>query len=180
MRKLHNPQPYWKRKRKLTGTGWKRSIYDEIWERDDGICIYCGEVGQQVDHVVPRSAGGPSIRANGVVACRRCNLAKLNQFDSSAESLLFITRAITHLRGRGECLTWMDSWGTAQVRELPTDIQGEEATPEVLQQQLSLEELAEATRVITERAKELKALTDNICAVSKEDVSRRTNRPYIR
>src|SRR5690606_22632717 len=47
-------------------------------DRQDGRCVWCGrEFGRLIvpttDHLVPRLKGGPSISANEVAACRRCN-----------------------------------------------------------------------------------------------------------
>lgn len=46
------------------------------WERDRGRCRYCGDIGQSIDHVLPRSRGGERTMANGVVACVPCNSFK--------------------------------------------------------------------------------------------------------
>ena len=29
-----------------------------IFERDDGLCVYCGAPAQEIDHVVPKAMGG--------------------------------------------------------------------------------------------------------------------------
>ena len=50
--------------------------------RDDYTCQYCGVRGERmmtVDHVVPRSRGGPSTWENLVCACMRCNNRKNNR-----------------------------------------------------------------------------------------------------
>jgi 5-methylcytosine-specific restriction endonuclease McrA len=50
--------------------------------RDDHMCQYCGIRGERlmtVDHVVPRSKGGPSTWENLVCACMRCNNRKNNR-----------------------------------------------------------------------------------------------------
>lgn len=39
-------------------------------------CHYCGDPATTVDHIVPRSAGGPSRRWNLAGACRDCNSFK--------------------------------------------------------------------------------------------------------
>jgi 5-methylcytosine-specific restriction endonuclease McrA len=47
--------------------------------RDDYTCQYCGRKGERtmtVDHVIPRSKGGPSTWENLVCACIRCNNRK--------------------------------------------------------------------------------------------------------
>lgn len=46
------------------------------------VCAYCGYQGSAekkditLDHVIPKAKGGPTVRANLVPACRRCNVSK--------------------------------------------------------------------------------------------------------
>ena len=51
-----------------------------ILSRDGHRCRYCGRTSREtvleVDHVVPRSLGGPSADGNLVTACRDCNAGK--------------------------------------------------------------------------------------------------------
>lgn len=47
-----------------------------VFIRDDGRCQYCGRTAENVDHVVPRSRGGPHVWENVVAACQRCNAHK--------------------------------------------------------------------------------------------------------
>jgi len=42
-------------------------------QKDNYICVYCGNVADTVDHVVSRSKGGTDALHNLVAACRRCN-----------------------------------------------------------------------------------------------------------
>jgi len=59
--------------------------------RDDYTCMYCGIKGERmmtVDHVVPRSKGGPSTWENLVCACMRCNNRKNNRTPEHANMLL--------------------------------------------------------------------------------------------
>lgn len=41
--------------------------------RKQGVCHYCGEFGDTVDHIIPRSQGGTHNIENLVCACRDCN-----------------------------------------------------------------------------------------------------------
>lgn len=45
--------------------------------RDGDVCHYCGsdldDETRSLDHVVPRSKGGPNALVNLVLACKRCN-----------------------------------------------------------------------------------------------------------
>lgn len=55
----------------------KRMWREEIKRRDGFRCVYCGETENlTLDHVRPRSMGGPTTADNCVTACRDCNQAK--------------------------------------------------------------------------------------------------------
>jgi 5-methylcytosine-specific restriction endonuclease McrA len=59
--------------------------------RDDHRCQYCGVRGERfltVDHVVPRSRGGPSTFENLVCACQPCNTRKKNRTPGEANMKL--------------------------------------------------------------------------------------------
>ena len=47
-----------------------------LFARDDHECQYCGRPAECIDHVHPRSRGGPHVWENVVACCRACNLAK--------------------------------------------------------------------------------------------------------
>ena len=96
--------------RPLSRTAWKprRSQFGgeakkAIWERDEGHCVYCGDRAVAIDHIFPVARGGPSIKANGVLACRRCNGKKSANIPIDA-----LTRAFYHLLTKGESLKWID------------------------------------------------------------------------
>jgi hypothetical protein len=57
-----------------------QSICWVVYKRDGYRCRYCGndDVPLTVDHLVLWEAGGPSVEANLVAACRRCNKARGN------------------------------------------------------------------------------------------------------
>ncbi len=93
--------PYWSVR--PNRSRFEGKIYDAIWERDDGTCVYCREAGHQIDHVVPRTRGGRAIRSNGVVCCRSCNTKKRAKIEFD---FLFI--AFFHLLEKGESLEWLD------------------------------------------------------------------------
>jgi hypothetical protein len=40
-------------------------------------CAYCGAAMEELDHIVPRSQGGPDGVSNRTAACSRCNREKL-------------------------------------------------------------------------------------------------------
>lgn len=47
-----------------------------IFARDGHRCQYCGALAESIDHVIPRSKGGPHTWENVVAACRSCNVRK--------------------------------------------------------------------------------------------------------
>ncbi|MEM7233237.1 MAG: HNH endonuclease [Planctomycetota bacterium] len=54
-----------------------------LFRRDQHTCQYCGKKCSteelSIDHIVPRSRGGPGSWTNCVAACRRCNERKANR-----------------------------------------------------------------------------------------------------
>jgi 5-methylcytosine-specific restriction endonuclease McrA len=55
-----------------------------IFARDDHRCQYCGERADSIDHVVPRSRGGPHCWENVAAACRPCNMSKRDRTPDEA------------------------------------------------------------------------------------------------
>ena len=47
-----------------------------VFARDGHECQYCGRAAECIDHVHPRSKGGPHSWENVVACCRSCNVAK--------------------------------------------------------------------------------------------------------
>jgi len=80
------------------------SLADHVRYRDGGLCVYCGNPGFQLDHVLPRRLGGPTSSANLVLACTPCNMARRFQaWEDNAG------QAFQHLARKGEDMTWMDN-----------------------------------------------------------------------
>jgi 5-methylcytosine-specific restriction endonuclease McrA len=53
----------------------------EVFRRDHHTCQYCGSTKHlTLDHVIPRSKGGPHTWDNVVAACEKCNSAKGDRF----------------------------------------------------------------------------------------------------
>ncbi|PIE26637.1 MAG: HNH endonuclease [Micrococcales bacterium] len=50
-----------------------------VLRRDAHRCAYCGKQANTVDHVLPRSRGGPDSWENLVACCLKCNNAKGNR-----------------------------------------------------------------------------------------------------
>ena len=55
-----------------------------VFIRDAHACQYCGRSAENVDHVVPRSRGGPHDWENVVASCRRCNSRKKDRTPEEA------------------------------------------------------------------------------------------------
>jgi 5-methylcytosine-specific restriction endonuclease McrA len=47
-----------------------------VFARDGHRCQYCGASAENIDHVIPRSKGGPHAWDNVVASCRTCNTRK--------------------------------------------------------------------------------------------------------
>lgn len=66
-------------KKLQTGTiSWSGSIREYVRDLErDRVCIYCGSDEQlSIDHLIPRSRGGPEIGDNAILACKSCNASK--------------------------------------------------------------------------------------------------------
>lgn len=55
-----------------------------VFARDGHRCQYCGDHADSIDHVVPRSRGGPYTWENVAAACTRCNLTKRDRTPDEA------------------------------------------------------------------------------------------------
>lgn len=57
---------------------WSTSIREYVKERDKSdVCIYCGNKSDlTLEHILPRSRGGPDTTDNAVFVCRTCNYSK--------------------------------------------------------------------------------------------------------
>jgi len=110
------------------GDPFSEKVKQVIWDRDKGICVYCHGKGYEVDHVVPRSKGGPSVQSNGVVTCTVCNAKKSNDISFD---WLFV--AFFHLLDLGESLNWLDSLWEEKVQQVRGRVQALPSEPKVLQ-----------------------------------------------
>ncbi|TIC87866.1 HNH endonuclease [Nocardioides sp. GY 10113] len=57
---------------------------EAVLRRDRRRCAYCGSRADTVDHVVPRSRGGPWAWLNTVAACSSCNHRKADRTPAEA------------------------------------------------------------------------------------------------
>lgn len=81
-----------------------KSAYDKVWQRDKGICVYCGNPADVLDHVIRWADNGPGITSNLVCSCQKCNTYKA----SHPRGLKLLTRAIFWLMTHDEDVSWMD------------------------------------------------------------------------
>ena len=56
--------------------------------RDGFSCQYCGARAETIDHVVPRSRGGPTTWENVVACCKACNAKKRDRTPEEAHMRL--------------------------------------------------------------------------------------------
>lgn len=59
-----------------------------VFARDGHRCQYCGRPAENLDHVVPRSRGGPHEWENVVASCRACNASKEDRLLSECDLVL--------------------------------------------------------------------------------------------
>lgn len=72
-----------------------------VFARDDHRCQYCGASAENIDHVIPKSRGGPHAWDNVVASCRPCNSRKRDR--SPEESGMRLGRVPSAPRQR----TWI-------------------------------------------------------------------------
>jgi len=58
---------------------WSTTVRE--WQREHekpNECIYCGSKGDlTIEHILPRSCGGPDIPDNAIQVCKKCNSVKV-------------------------------------------------------------------------------------------------------
>ena len=57
---------------------WSTSIREYVKEKEKSdVCVYCGSKSElTLEHILPRSRGGPDSPDNAVWVCKRCNSSK--------------------------------------------------------------------------------------------------------
>lgn len=59
----------------------KKMTRNALAREQDGLCYYCRSLMKQdvtIEHVKPRSRGGPDVKTNMKAACRHCNRTRGN------------------------------------------------------------------------------------------------------
>ena len=59
-----------------------------VFGRDSHLCQYCDGPAESIDHVLPRSRGGPHAWDNVVACCRSCNIRKGDRLPGEAGLVL--------------------------------------------------------------------------------------------
>ncbi|MFC9898313.1 HNH endonuclease [Nocardia sp. NPDC127579] len=78
-----------------------RATLAGVLRRDNHRCGYCAAWARTVDHIRPRSRGGPNTWSNLVACCAPCNSAKADRTPEEAGMrLLWVPRAPDHLARR--------------------------------------------------------------------------------
>lgn len=71
-----------------------------LWKRDGGKCFYCQcqltWKEKTIDHVIPKSKGGPHRLWNLVISCLACNQAKGDSEPSSEQLDVVLRRKVLH------------------------------------------------------------------------------------
>lgn len=106
--------------------------------RDMRMCVYCGEVAEEVEHVVPRCSG---FLTWTVPACGECNrIASGNVFESFADKRAFIKSGISMRHAK---VLRMPEWDEEEIREMgPTlqkDIRRHKRAREIVLQRMRFE-----------------------------------------
>jgi hypothetical protein len=71
----------------------KQTFRDMVLNRDNYQCCYCGEYGDTIDHIIPKSKGGLSTFNNVICSCIKCNTIK---DDLTLEEFLYYVEPISN------------------------------------------------------------------------------------
>ncbi|QZS57566.1 HNH endonuclease [Rhodococcus opacus] len=90
-------------------TDSSRATFAGVFRRDRNRCGYCAEpVATTIDHVLPRSRGGPNTWANLVACCVPCNQRKADRTPEEAGMpLLWEPKAPRHIE-KAQRQIWRD------------------------------------------------------------------------
>jgi len=95
--------PYWE-KHSINKHHWTTTQARYIFNRDGGICIFCGRPASEIHHVLPVRNGGKAVTSNGVCACHACNMYIV----AHPSDITLFARAIFWLEQHGEDTNWID------------------------------------------------------------------------
>jgi len=100
-----------------------------IFTRDNFRCMYCGRTNRdlELEHIIPRSRGGPSTWENLVAACRDCNSKKDNRTPEEAGMTLIHRPLPSSVHTNRWMLRMLGKEYTDWSKYLWTDNKGEQA-----------------------------------------------------
>lgn len=70
-----------------------QKVKKAVYERDRGLCIFCGRPGDPVAHVISRAHGGLGVEQNIITACFRCH----ERMDNSPDRQMYLDLAKSYL-----------------------------------------------------------------------------------
>lgn len=71
----------------MSNAGWRRKVLTSMFNEQAGICPYCMEEmtlerdqhnSATIEHILPKSRGGPDVRDNFMAVCMCCNQERGN------------------------------------------------------------------------------------------------------
>lgn len=98
---------------------WKAPKFRKkvLFNRDGWKCGYCGRElnwrTAEIEHIVPKSHGGPKSWKNCVTACKQCNKRKADRTPAQAGMKLLIQPrepSALHFWDVMKCNSWHDDW----------------------------------------------------------------------
>ena len=79
-----------------------QKVKKTVYERDRGLCIFCGRPGDPVAHVISRAHGGLGVEQNIITACFRCH----ERMDNSTDRSIYVSRAKEYLEEEYGPIDW--------------------------------------------------------------------------
>lgn len=67
-----------------------RKLREEVLTRDGHTCYICKGVATQVDHLIPKSKGGPDTHDNTAAICAQCNQRKSDKIGNAEMNAAFL------------------------------------------------------------------------------------------
>jgi 5-methylcytosine-specific restriction endonuclease McrA len=53
-----------------------KKLRNFIFQKNNFKCVYCGDKGEEIEHIIPKSKGGTNSVRNLTLSCRKCNIEK--------------------------------------------------------------------------------------------------------
>ncbi|BCK56461.1 HNH endonuclease [Nocardia wallacei] len=94
-----------------------RATLAGVLRRDDHRCGYCAGWARTVDHIRPRSRGGPNTWSNLIAACGPCNTRKADRTPEEAGMRLLWEPRAPHELAKRQRRIWKDLSATARGPE---------------------------------------------------------------